>query len=73
MTNTIDNIREMKRSEFANLGVPLVAYVKRIQLINGITAYAVHGADGAPLGIEANEDMAALSARHKNMMPVMVQ
>lgn len=71
--NAFDSIREMKRAEFANFGVPVVAYVKRVQLVNGITAYAVHGADGAPIGIEANEDMAALSARHKNMMPVMVQ
>lgn len=71
--NSFDNIRELKRAEFANFGVPVVAYVKRVQLVGGITAYAVHGADGEPLGIEANEDLAALSVRQKNMLPVMVQ
>ena len=63
----------MKNAEFANFGVPVVAYVKKVQLVNGITAYALHGADGAPIGIEANEDLATLAVRHKNMMPVMVQ
>lgn len=73
MNNTFDSIRAMKNAEFANFGVPVVAYVKKVQLVNGITAYALHGADGAPIGIEANEDLATLAVRHKNMMPVMVQ
>jgi hypothetical protein len=62
----------MKTADFAAFGVPVVAYVKRVDL-GGIHAYALHGADGEPLSIEASEDMAALAARQKNLMPVMVQ
>jgi hypothetical protein len=72
MINETDTIKAMKRAEFINFGVPVVAYIKRID-INGIPAFALHGADGEPLGVEASEDMAVLSARYKNLMPVKVQ
>ncbi len=62
----------MKMSDFAAFGVPVVAYVKKIER-GGVAAYAVHGADGQPLSIEASEDLAALAARNKNLLPVMVQ
>lgn len=62
----------MKNSDFAAFGVPVVAYVKKVDL-GGVAAYAVHGADGQPISIEASEHLAALSARNKNLLPVMVQ
>lgn len=62
----------MKMSDFAAFGVPVVAYVKKIDL-DGVPAYSVHGADGQPLSVESSEDLAAMAARHKNLMPVMVQ
>jgi hypothetical protein len=72
MRNETDNFKAMKRAEFINFGVPVVAYIKRVD-INGLPAFALHGADGEPLGIEESEDMAVLSARYKNMLPVKVQ
>jgi hypothetical protein len=68
----IDAFKTMKKADFANFGVPVVAYVRRVEL-GGFTAYALHGADGEPLGIEVSEDLAALAARQHNLMPVMVQ
>ncbi len=70
---TVNAIKAMKSTEFASLGVPVVAYVKRVDLTDGMSAYALHGADGAPLGMEASEALAALAARDKNLLPVMVQ
>ena len=67
-----DYIRAMKAADFQSLGVPVVAYVKRVDL-GGIPAYALHGADGTALGIEASEDRAAMAAISKNLFPVMVQ
>ena len=72
MMKYADMPRFMKPADFAAFGVPVVAYVKRIDL-EGTTAYAVHGADGEPLAIEASEDLAALHAKHRNLLPVMVQ
>ncbi|MCB1538776.1 MAG: DUF1150 family protein [Alphaproteobacteria bacterium] len=70
--NAADMIRTMNASEFQALGGPLVAYVRRIDM-GGIPAYALHGADGTKLGLEASEDLAALAARERDLLPVMVQ
>jgi hypothetical protein len=72
MNKQPQNPKIMRSVDFATFGVPVVAYVKRIDL-NGIRAYALHGADGEALGIEASEDLAALAARHKNLLPVLIQ
>lgn len=66
-------LKDMKVAEFMNFGMPLVAYIRPIDLAGGIHAYAVHSADGEPLGIEATEDMAVIFARQKNLMAVKVQ
>ena len=71
MIDSIDQVRAMKEKEFMHFGVEVVAYVRKVDM-GGMTAYALHGADGQTLGIEVSEDLAALSARHKNLMPVMV-
>lgn len=67
-----DFIRAMKSADFQALGVPVVAYVKRIER-DGVPAYALHSADGTALGVEASEDRAAMAALNKNLFPVMVQ
>lgn len=67
-----ENLKVMRSTDFMMFGVPVVAYIKRINL-SGITAYSLHGADGEPLGVEASEDLAALAARQKNLFAVLVQ
>lgn len=73
MMNPTETLKDMKVTEFMNFGTPLVAYIKPIDLAGGIHAYAVHAADGEPLGIESSEDMAVIFARQKNLMAVKVQ
>lgn len=67
-----NSLRTMTVADFASFGVPVVAYVKRVN-VEGHAAYAVHNADGTPIGIEDSMDLAALAARHKNLFPVLVQ
>jgi len=55
----------------ASLGMPDLAYVKRIE-IEGDSAYAVHAADGSPLAVLANRDLAFAAARQNELEPVSV-
>lgn len=73
MNNPTETLKAMKITEFMNFGMPIVAYIKPIDLADGIHAYAVHAADGEPLGIEATEDMAVIFAHQKNLMALKVQ
>ena len=66
-------LRGMSVADFANFGVPVVAYVKPVIDDTGHKAYALHGADGVQIGVEDSMDLAALTARHKNLYPVLIQ
>jgi len=72
MNNHSVTLKLAHTADFAAFGMAVMAYVKKIE-IDGQTVYAVHSADGAPLGIEHDERMAMLVAQQKNLFPVSVQ
>ena len=65
-------LKLIHNGDFENFGVSVIAYVKKVDLA-GLTAYAIHGADGKSLGIEPTEAMALSVAQQRNLFPVMVQ
>ena len=69
--NPLDKIGAMPAPEFAHLGVAQVAYVKRI-VVNSEIIYAVHAADGAPMGVTRDRDTAMASVRQHGLEPVSV-
>jgi hypothetical protein len=48
--------------EFAHLGVPHIAYVKRV-VIKGDVHYAIHAADGTEMGAARDRDAAVATLR----------
>jgi hypothetical protein len=51
------DIRRLSHDQFAALGVSQMAYVKPV-LMNGARAFAIHGADGTPMAVAGDEDVA---------------
>jgi hypothetical protein len=52
-------------------GVNVVAYVKKVE-IEGDTAYAIHGADGEPLGLAGSRDLAFAGLKQNDLEPASV-
>ena len=70
--NTIAvDIRNMTASQFAQLGMPLIAYVKPV-VVNGDNAFAIHGADGSPMGMAPGLDVAMAAVLQHEMLAVRV-
>jgi hypothetical protein len=65
------DIRHLSPSQLAQLGVSELAYVKPV-LANGTPAFAIHGADGTPMAIAPELDIAMVAIRQHEMVPVLV-
>lgn len=62
---------QLSSTEFTALGVGALAYVKEVTA-EGKTAFAIHGADGTPLALAANRDLAFAVVRQNELEPVSV-
>jgi hypothetical protein len=62
---------QLSSTEFTALGVGAIAYVKTVTA-EGKTAFAIHGADGTPLALAADRDLAFAVVRQNELEPVSV-
>jgi hypothetical protein len=51
--------------------VSQIAYVKPI-LMNGAQAYAIHAADGTPMAVAGNRDIAIAAVHQQEMLATLV-
>jgi hypothetical protein len=65
------DVRHLSQSQFAQLGMPYIAYLKPV-LNNGVPAIAIHGADGTPMGVATDVDVAIAAVEQHEMRPVRV-
>jgi len=65
------DIRHLTVNQLAKLGVAQVAYVKAI-LVNGAPAFAIHAADGTPMAVAEERDVAVAAIQQYEMMAVSV-
>jgi hypothetical protein len=56
-------------AEFARLGVSQIAYIKPV-VVQGAPAFAIHGADGAPLAVTPDRDLALAAIVQHEMVPI---
>jgi hypothetical protein len=68
---TLQELREISARDLAALGLQDVAYVKAVT-VDGKTAYAVHAADGTPIAVLADRDVAFIAVRQHELEPVSV-
>ncbi|HTB47121.1 MAG TPA: DUF1150 family protein [Acetobacteraceae bacterium] len=65
------DVRKLSPEQFAQLGMTHVAYVKPV-IVNGASSFAIHAADGTPMALADNRDVAIAAIVQHEMMPALV-
>ena len=65
------DIRHITAEQLALLGVSQIAYVKPV-IVNGSLAYAIHAADGTPMALAGDRDLAVAAILEHEMLPTLV-
>ena len=65
------NIRHISAEQLAELGVARIAYVKPVE-VNGTQGFAIHAANGAPMALTADRDVAIALIMQHEMVPALV-
>jgi len=71
MFMTANTLRTLSVRDFARLGVADVAYLRPV-VLNGAAAFAIHAADGTPIGAAPSVQLAAAAIRQHEMEPMLV-
>ena len=66
-----ENTLPIPRELLAMFGDGTAAYIKRVE-VDGNTAYAIHGADGAELAVMGDREVAFAAARQHDLEPFSV-
>jgi hypothetical protein len=70
MAAAID-IRHLSTEQLAQLGMQQIAYVKPV-MVNGTSAFAIHAADGTPMAVAGDRDVAISAIIQHEMLPTLV-
>ena len=65
------DIRHLTDTQLAALGVSQIAYVRPIKM-NGVVAFSIHAADGTPMALAADFDIAVAAVNQNEMVPALV-
>ena len=65
------DIRRLSEGQLAALGVAQIAYVRPI-LVDGARAFSIHAADGTPMAMTADLNVALAAVVHHEMVPALV-
>jgi hypothetical protein len=64
-------IRAMTAKQLAQLGMAQLAYVRPV-MMDGELAFAIHGADGTPVAVAPDRDMADAAIEQQDLVQVPV-
>jgi hypothetical protein len=67
----IERLRQLSARELALFGMQDLAYVKPV-IVNGVTAYAVHAADGTQIAVLPDREIAFATVRTHELEPLSV-
>ena len=67
----IMSLRDLSPEQFQKLGMPDVAYFKPV-LVKGQRVYAIHTADGSPVALAADRDLAIQVVLDNDLHPIWV-
>ena len=65
------DIRHLSTEQLQALGVAQLAYVKPVRM-EGRDVFAIHAADGTPMALAAELDVAVAAIRQHEMVPALV-
>jgi hypothetical protein len=67
----IVDIRHISTEQLAQLGLQQIAYVKPV-VVNGASAFAIHAADGTPMAIAGDREVAIAAIQQHEMVATQV-
>jgi hypothetical protein len=65
------DVRHLSEQQLAALGVSHIAYVKSV-MVNGVEGFAIHAADGTPMAVAGNRDVAVAAVTQHEMLALSV-
>jgi hypothetical protein len=65
------DIRKLTTEQLASLGMSQIAYVKPV-VVNGAVAYAIHAADGTPMALAGDRELAVAAILEHELLPTLV-
>jgi hypothetical protein len=65
------DIRHLTAQQLAQLGVSQIAYVRPV-IVNGQRGFAIHGADGTPMAVAGDQEVAFAAILQQDMVPAWV-
>jgi hypothetical protein len=65
------DVRHLSEQQLAALGVSRIAYVKPV-IVNGVQGFAIHAADGTPMAVAGDRDVAMAAVAQHEMLAVSV-
>jgi len=65
------DIRHLSETQLAQLGMTQIAYVRPV-MVDGEAGFAIHAADGTPMAVAGDHDVAIAAILEHNMVPVTV-
>ena len=65
------DIRRLSVQQLQVLGMAQIAYVKPV-MVDGAAAFSIHAADGTPMALAGDCDVAFAAIRQHEMMPILV-
>lgn len=68
---SLSDMRRLTPAQLLQLGVSELAYVKQVEL-DGDVAYAIHAADGEPMAVAADQELAVAAILQHEMVPALV-
>jgi hypothetical protein len=71
VNGVVADIRHISAEQLAALGVTHIAYLKPVTL-NGVEGIAIHAADGTPMAVAGNRDIATAVVIQNEMLPLSV-
>ena len=67
----IMDIRRISAAQLAQLGMQQVAYVKQVE-VDGNQGFAIHAADGTPMAVAGDREVAIAAILEHEMVPAQV-
>jgi hypothetical protein len=64
----VEKLRSLSPTDFASLGMNGIAYVKPT-MVDGQPGYAIHAADGTPMAVVADREIAFAAIRQHDLEP----
>jgi hypothetical protein len=65
------DVRHMTPDQLQQLGLSQLAYVKPV-ILNGTAVFAIHSADGAPMAVAEDRELALAAIVQHEMIPALV-